>query len=64
MGAAAVVGFKLNEKYYLSYTHFDGHPHIAGVAAAELICETIRKGSLESLKQSVSNIRLIDEMQA
>lgn len=62
MGTAAVVGFKLDEKYYLSLKNFDGHPFIAGVEVAELIHGAVSGGFLNGLRELVRKIRLVDPM--
>ena len=57
MGTRGTIGFRLKEKDYLTYNHYDSYPDGLGVA----ILADLRLVNIEELKKLAGQVKLVDE---
>lgn len=58
MGTRGAIGFVLDEKWYVTYNHFDSYPSYLGMNVLEF-CKSV--DDWEVLKKRVRNLTLVDE---
>lgn len=61
MSTRGALGFKLNEKYYVAYNHFDSYPKGLGQEVVDIVSSIVKEKGLKKLKNNVAKIRLVNE---
>lgn len=58
MGTRGIIGFKMNEKNYFTYNHFDSYPSGVGITLLEE-CRNIE--NWETVKEFIKKLELVDD---